>query len=239
MAEEHEIVSSSFGVAVFLKDIGFNRKAYVVGCSGIVQELKLAGIQVYEEHENPFPHNSKHFLEEDFAKLKVDPEIGAVLVGYDNTFNSFKLSYAMHCIKYNKDCLFIATNRDSTLPFGENVELPGAGAIVAAVSTAVSREPLVIGKPETRLLDLIEKSSGMDRKRAIMIGDRLETDIWFGNKGNVKTCAVLTGIVQRQDLEELQKSHFEAQDQQALLIPHYIMESFGDIFKLLCMDGEQ
>lgn len=141
--------------------------------------------------------------------------------------NNYKLSYAMHCIKYNKDCLFIATNTDNTLPYAD-VELPGAGTWVAALKTAVSKEPVVIGKPETLLLDLIEKEFGIDRSRTIMIGDRLETDISFGNRGKVKSCAVLTGIATREELEPLVKSA-EAND----LKPHYIMESFGDIYKLL------
>jgi len=163
-----------------------------------------------------------------FVKLFMKQlQIGAVLVGYDNCINNYKLSYAMHAIKYNPNCLFIATNTDNTLPFAD-VELPGAGTIVAALRTAVApKEPIVIGKPETLLLEIIEKEYGIDRARTIMIGDRLETDISFGNRGKVKSCAVLTGIATREELATV----FAGKDED--LKPGYVMESFGDIYKLL------
>jgi len=74
-AEEEEIISSSYGVAVYLKEQNFAKKAYIVGCDGIAQELKLAGVQAYEEQGNPLPHNKKVFHEDEFAKPIVDPEV--------------------------------------------------------------------------------------------------------------------------------------------------------------------
>jgi len=86
--------------------------------------------------------------------LDADWQIGAVVVSYDPFLNNYKLAYASLCIRYLKDCKFIATNRDSTFPFNNRL-LPGAGSFVSAVVTATGREPIVCGKPETYLLDYI------------------------------------------------------------------------------------
>lgn len=57
--------------------MGFKKKAYIVGCEGIALELKLAGVQAYEEGGNPLPHNKMVFHEEEFAhpEKHIDPEV--------------------------------------------------------------------------------------------------------------------------------------------------------------------
>lgn len=95
----------------------------------------------------------------------------------------------------DKDCLFIATNLDSTFPSGGGKIFPGGGSIVAPLVVATGRKPIVIGKPEVWLLDDIIKSHNLDRSRSIMVGDRLDTDILFGQNGSLKTLLVFTGII--------------------------------------------
>lgn len=44
IAEEEEILSTAYLTAEYLKSIGFNKKAYVVGSEGLVLELDRVGI---------------------------------------------------------------------------------------------------------------------------------------------------------------------------------------------------
>jgi 4-nitrophenyl phosphatase len=51
-----------------------------------------------------------------------------------------------------------------------------------------------------------------------MIGDRLDTDIDFGNRGGLTTLCVLTGVTKEEKLKS------ESND----IKPTYYVESFGD-----------
>ena len=54
--------------------------------------------------------------------------------------------------------------------------------------------PLVLGKPNPYAWQLIMKEHNLPlTTKAIMIGDRLDTDILFGKNSSVATCLVMTG----------------------------------------------
>ena len=44
------------------------------------------------------------------------------------------------------------------------------------------------------MMEMALKRFSMDRSRTLMVGDRLDTDIWFGQNTNVDTLMVLTGV---------------------------------------------
>lgn len=71
--------------------------------------------------------------------------------------NYTKLSRAFRYLHSNPDCAFLATNEDSTYP-SENGLLPGAGAVLAPLLTALgpNRPVTSIGKPNSRMLDAIK-----------------------------------------------------------------------------------
>ena len=64
--------------------------------------------------------------------------------------------------------------------------------IVGAVRSATGREPLVAGKPGAALFTTAARHSGVER--ALVVGDRLDTDILGGNRAGMATVLVLTGI---------------------------------------------
>lgn len=109
--------------------------------------------------------------------------------------------------------MFLVTNEDSTYPAGGGL-LPGAGAISAPLRYALGKDPVSIGKPASTMLDCIKAKYvrnmqrtlhfvliyfprcarvNFDPKRTLMIGDRLNTDILFGQNGGLSTLLVLTG----------------------------------------------
>jgi 4-nitrophenyl phosphatase len=120
-----------------------------------------------------------------------------VVLGLDVGFTYDKLKEATAAIRGG--ARFIATNSDATLPT-ETGLVPGAGSIVAAVATASGQTPLVIGKPETPLLVQSLHRMNVPANQAVMIGDRLDTDIIAGHRAGMLTVLVLTGVSTRQEI---------------------------------------
>lgn len=181
-AEPSHIYTSAYATALYLRDHGgAGKTAYVVGEQGVASELVGMGVTVTTTDERPVS------------------EIDYVIVGIDRDFTYRKLRYAHACITQGR-AAFIATNRDSTYPT-ETGPVPGAGSIVAAVATATNREPLTIGKPEPPALLEILKAAGTPAHRALMVGDRLDTDIAIGKRAGVPTALVLTGVTSRSELD--------------------------------------
>ena len=121
----------------------------------------------------------------------------AVVVGLDLQFDYEKLKAATAAIRGG--ALFVATNADATLPT-ESGLVPGAGSVVAAVAVASGREPVVIGKPEPLLLEMALHHLGVPPEEAVMIGDRLDTDIVAGYRAGMMTVLVLTGVSTRDEV---------------------------------------
>jgi HAD superfamily hydrolase (TIGR01450 family) len=97
--------------------------------------------------------------------------------------------------------LFIATNQDPTFPV-ENGFQPGAGTIVAAISTAVSRPPdIVVGKPHPLAMQITLETAGCKPSEVLMVGDRLDTDIQVGRQAGVYSVLVLSGVTSRARLK--------------------------------------
>lgn len=121
----------------------------------------------------------------------------AVVVALDRAFDYAKLSAASAAVRAG--ARFIATNADGTLPT-EHGLIPGAGSVVAAIRAASGVEPVVIGKPETPLLEMAAARLGLAPVDAVMVGDRLDTDITAGHRAGMLTVLVLTGVSTREEL---------------------------------------
>uniref|UniRef100_A0A803M1H2 Phosphoglycolate phosphatase n=1 Tax=Chenopodium quinoa TaxID=63459 RepID=A0A803M1H2_CHEQI len=194
-------------------------QVYVIGGEGIVEELHLAGFtslggpddanKKIELKQNPFFHHDK--------------TVGAVVVGLDQYINFYKLQYATLCIRENPGCLFIATNRDAVGHMTDLQEWPGAGCMVAAVCGTTQKEPVVVGKPSTFMMDFLLKKFNVDTSRMCMVGDRLDTDILFGQSAGCKTLLVLSGVTSLPAL----------QDSANNIVPDYYTDKVSDLLQLL------
>ncbi|GAB2224750.1 hypothetical protein Droror1_Dr00005520 [Drosera rotundifolia] len=197
---EDEIFSSSFAAAMYLKSIDFpkDQKVYVIGMDGILEELELAGFTGLGGTED-----SKKTVDLTANSLfEHDKSVGAVVVGIDPFINYYKLQYATLCIRQNPGCLFIATNRDALGHMTPLQVWPGAGCMVAAVCGATEREPIVVGKPSTFLMEFLLKKFNIATSRMCMVGDRLDTDILFGQSAGCKTLLVLSGVTTKSILKD-------------------------------------
>jgi 4-nitrophenyl phosphatase len=181
---EDSIFTSAYATALYLKSVGAaGRKVFVIGEAGLVQELADIGglIPITQPDSIPFT------------------EIDYVVSGIDRQFTYDKLRYAHAAIAHGH-AQFIATNRDATYPV-ESGPIPGSGSLVAALATAVGKDPFVIGKPETHAYEAILKAAGVTAENSVMVGDRLDTDIAVGNRAGAHTILVLTGVSTREEAD--------------------------------------
>jgi len=166
-AVPEEVVYSSMGAAKLLVDRG-QRSAFVVGEAGLEAALSARGITLTGDRPD------------------------AVVVGICRSFTYDWLDRALQCL--NQGALFVATNRDATYPLEGGRVQPGAGAIVAAIATCSGKEPIVVGKPEPTLVFQILEETGIAPDDALMVGDRMDTDIEAGLRAGVPTHLVLCGV---------------------------------------------
>jgi 4-nitrophenyl phosphatase len=117
----------------------------------------------------------------------------AVLVGLHQTFDYWRMQAANAAIRGG--ARFIATNEDATYPTPDG-PIPGAGALVAAVATASSVEPIVAGKPHRPMADLVRDRCGhlFSGSTAIVVGDRWATDGLFAETIGCRFAMVRTGV---------------------------------------------
>lgn len=104
--------------------------------------------------------------------INLDPEVGAVVVGFDQYISYPKLIKASSYLN-DPNCYFIATNTDERFPNAlTGLVKPGSGAVVKAIETCAERKPFIVGKPYTYIADALRKIHNNDAKRTLMIGDR-------------------------------------------------------------------
>ena len=195
-----EIYSSSYAAAAYLKSKNFptdgSKKVYVIGEIGIMEELALANIPHFGGPEDA---DAKITLGKG-VKMAHDADVSAVIVGFDREINYYKIQYATLCIRENEDCEFIATNRDAVTHLTDAQEWAGNGSMVGAIAGSAAREPTTVGKPSTFMLDDIADQFKIDKSEICMVGDRLDTDIMFGQNGGLKTMLVLSGVTREETL---------------------------------------
>jgi len=197
---DHIVTSASLTVRYFTDNGLLPARVLVVGEAGLPAELRAVGAQV--------------------VRRRGGKPVDYVVVGMDRKFTYAKLHEAQQAILAG--ATFIATNRDATYPVEGNV-IPGGGSIVAAVATAAEKEPILIGKPSPEAGRLITHMAGVEPHEALMVGDRLETDIEMGRRAGLLTCLVLTGISTRQEAEALPpKSQ-----------PHWIVDTIQQVPNIL------
>jgi HAD superfamily hydrolase (TIGR01450 family) len=119
----------------------------------------------------------------------------AVVQGYGPEVGWRQLAEASVAIRGG--ALWVATNTDRTLPSPRG-PLPGNGAMVAALSTALERTPdVIVGKPEPALF--VEAAARVGAHRPLVVGDRLDTDIEGANRAGMDSVLVLTGVASPRD----------------------------------------
>lgn len=192
-AEAQHVLTSSMVAAEYIKAQEGGKRVYMIGEEGLHDALTRAGCTITSERPD------------------------YVVQGIDRAFSYEKLKTASLAIRAG--AVSIATNADKALPTEEGL-LPGSGSLGMALRTASGVAPLVMGKPEARMIDYAAERLGVPKERAVVIGDNLETDILAGQKAGVRTVLVLTGFSQAGDIETAEGK------------PTLVLDSLTDLMKL-------
>lgn len=85
----------------------------------------------------------------------------------------------------------IACNRERVF-LGEGARsMPGCGAMTAPIEWCANREcDIVIGKPNTMMVDLISGKTGTPNDRFLVVGDTYESDIRMADRAGAKSIYV-------------------------------------------------
>ncbi|KAL7540201.1 hypothetical protein ACHAXR_012864 [Thalassiosira sp. AJA248-18] len=207
-------------------------RVHVIGTAGLCQELQSAGFDI---SGGPDPIDTPSGMSRDELASHPFPEgeIDAMVVGSDNDFNYRKLCIATVLLQRNPQAILVATNLDSHDLVGYDARhLPGNGALVSSIEAASGRTAINVGKPSPVLASWIKEEYNLNRDETMMVGDRLDTDVTFGNTGGMKSSAlVLTGCTTLKEIKELfrKEENKECQDMMPTIIfPHVGFMDIGE-----------
>jgi 4-nitrophenyl phosphatase len=112
--------------------------------------------------------------------------------------NHEKIKIAMRLILEGAD--FVATNTDGAYPTPEGFS-PGTGMVIGALQFTSGVTPYIAGKPYPAIFQTALKALNAEVGEALMVGDKLETDILGANQMGLHPAAVLTGVTSREEIE--------------------------------------
>lgn len=169
-ADPAEVLTSAAAAAELLRDrLPAGSAVLVVGAEALRAEIRAVGLTPVD---------------------RADAAPVAVVQGYGPQVGWVDLAEASVAIRAGAS--WVATNTDRTLPSGRG-PLPGNGSLVAALRHALDRAPdVVVGKPEPALFATAARRAGAGR--ALVVGDRLDTDIEGARRAGLDSLLVLTGV---------------------------------------------
>ncbi|HYN93123.1 MAG TPA: HAD-IIA family hydrolase [Pilimelia sp.] len=175
-ASADEVLTSAGAAAAVLADqLPAGAPGLVVGAEALRAEVTAVGLTVVASG---------------------DDGPAAVVQGYGPGVGWADLAEASVAIRAGAS--WVATNTDRTLPTGRG-PLPGNGSLVAALATALERQPdTVVGKPQPGLFATAARQAGA--RSALVVGDRLDTDIEGAVRAGMDSLLVLTGVSQAADV---------------------------------------
>ncbi|MEI6056404.1 MAG: HAD-IIA family hydrolase [Lentisphaerota bacterium] len=170
-------------------------KAFVIGEMGLISALSNGGFTIINED-----YSFDQIIENETIVSSV------VAVGLDKNVSYKKFAAASQLIA--RGAHFYASNADATLPDVHGF-LPGAGSLVSFMITATGKEPChIFGKPDPEGIFQILKRFNITKDKAVMIGDRIDTDILCGKNAGIKTALALTGVMTAASLVDTPPSNF-------------------------------
>jgi len=206
------------------------RRVYVIGGQGLVDELAQVGIESTggpSEDRVQFSENEFTLIAEEIGRNSFD----GVVVGWDTGLTYHKIAKAALVFQQHPGAFFYATNDDAADRVGK-WRLPGNGPLLKAIESACAGcapfrlhrakpfgvEAEVLGKPNPAYARRIAEWSGVDLRRAVMVGDRLDTDILMGQRAGMRSLFVLSGVDSLREVEETG------------IRPDFILPGVGDLW---------
>lgn len=168
------IWTSALATARFLHDQRPGGSAYVIGEAGLTTALHEAG----------------------YVLTDLTPDY--VVLGETRTYSFTHITRAIRLIEGG--ARFIATNPDPVGPSHEG-SMPATGSVAAMITKATGVEPYFVGKPNPMMMRSALNAIEGHSESTAMIGDRMDTDIVSGMEAGLYTILVLSGVVQKEQID--------------------------------------
>ncbi len=166
--------TSAMATAAFLQSQRPGGSAFVIGEAGLTHALYQVGYSITE----------------------VDPDY--VVLGDTPSYDYNKIVQAVKLILAG--ARFVATNPDVSGPQEEGIH-PACGWLAAPIERTTGREAYYVGKPNPLMMREALRRLQSHSEDAVMIGDRMDTDILSGLGAGMSTVLVLTGVTRREEID--------------------------------------
>ena len=190
---EQHFYTSALATAAFLKEQSPGCSVYAIGEAGLFNALYDAGITMND----------------------VNPDY--VVMGEGKAYSLDTLTKATNLVL--KGARLIGANSDVSGPI-ENGITPACRALVAPIEMATGTQAYFCGKPNPLMMRTGLKLLGCHSGEAVMVGDRMDTDIISGLESGMSTVLVLSGV----STEETIRTYAYR--------PTIVLDGVGDIIRL-------
>ena len=164
--EEH-FYTSALATAEFLKAQAPGCSAFVIGEAGLLNALYDAGITMND----------------------VNPEY--VVIGEGRTYSLDTLPRAVNLVLGGAK--LIGANSDVSGNIEQGIA-PACRALISPVEMATGKQAYFCGKPNPLMMRTGLRLLGCHTEEAVVIGDRMDTDIIAGTESGIDTVLVLSGV---------------------------------------------
>lgn len=182
--------TSALATAMFLSTQKPRGSAYIIGDAGLINAMYNVG----------------------YTMNNIDPDY--VVIGETRTYSFEKIEKAINLVL--KGARLIGTNPDITGPTETGIA-PATRALIAPIEVATGKLAYFVGKPNPLMMRNALKKLGVRREEALIIGDRMDTDIIAGIESEIDTALVLSGITTRKTISDFPYR------------PHFVLQGVGDI----------
>lgn len=166
VSEEH-FYTSALATAAFLKDQAPGCSVYAIGEAALFNALYDAGITMND----------------------INPDY--VVVGEGKTYSFDTITKATNLVR--NGAKLIGTNSDVSAPIEAGI-MPACGALVAPIEIATGKKAYFCGKPNPLMMRTGLRLLRCHSDEAVMVGDRMDTDVISGLESGMKTVLVLSGV---------------------------------------------
>ena len=172
VSEEH-FYTSALATASFLKEQAPGCSAYVIGEAGLFNALYDAGITMND----------------------VNPDY--VIVGEGKSYSLDTLTKAVNLVRNGAN--LIGANSDISGPIESGIA-PACRALVAPIELATGKKAYFCGKPNPLMMRTGLNILGCHSAEAVMVGDRMDTDVISGMECGMSTVLVLSGVTNQETI---------------------------------------
>ena len=185
--------TSALATARFISSQAPGCSAYVIGGAGLIMALHDAGITMND----------------------VNPDY--VVVGEGRSYSLDTLTKATNLVM--QGAKLIGANSDVSGPI-ENGIAPACRALIAPIEMATGKQAYFCGKPNPLMMRTGLKKLNCHSGEAVMVGDRMDTDVISGMESGMSTVLVLSGVSTRETIKTYAYR------------PSMVLDGVGDIVSL-------